>query len=161
VTNWYDALGRVVQQANANGAVSNLYFAGSRTEIVDALGDRRVTYQDERGLVMTAASVLDSNLGPVFSDTPQSDGAVDVTTKAYDELGRQVSTTLPGGDGSVIAYDGVVNPWANNLASVTRTPKPGSGWRRWSPAIPAIPPGTSRCRPPTRAARSASTPTIG
>ena len=49
VSNWYDSLGRVAAQANASGNVTTFYFAGSRTETVDPLQNRHVTYQTDRG----------------------------------------------------------------------------------------------------------------
>ncbi len=126
VTNWYDPLGRVIQQANANGFTSNFYFAGSRSELVDAVGDRHVTYQTDRGKVIKDAYVLSSSFGDVFNDTPQSNGVVNVATNQYDGLDRLTLTTLPEGGTIAVSYATAVNPWANNVASVTRTAKPGS-----------------------------------
>jgi RHS repeat-associated protein len=125
VTNWYDQLGRVVQQANANGDISNFYFAGSRTELVDAVGDRHISYQTDRGKVLKDAYVLSSSFGDVFNDTVQQNGVVNVTTNQYDGLDRLTLTTLP--EGGTTAYNyAATNPWANNIASITRTAKPGS-----------------------------------
>ena len=125
VTNWYDPLGRVIQQANANASTSNFYFAGSRTELVDALGNRHVTYQTDRGRVIKDAFVLSASFGDVFNDTSQS-SAVNVTTNQYDGLDRLMLTTLPEGGTTALSYATAVNPWANNIASITRTAKPGS-----------------------------------
>jgi hypothetical protein len=74
VTNWYDPLGRVVKQSNATGGLSSFYFAGSRTELIDPLNNRHVTYQTDRGRVLRDAVVLSSNFGNVFGDTGQQDG---------------------------------------------------------------------------------------
>ncbi|MEA1677476.1 RHS repeat-associated core domain-containing protein [Nitrospirillum sp. BR 11163] len=138
VTNWYDALGRVGQQADASGHVSNLYFASSRSEIVDALGNRHVTYQTDRGRTVKDDWVLDggalstcpgqglNTAQNVFSDTAQCNGVVNVTASQYDGLDRLVQTTLPERGSTSYAYAATVNPWANNLASVTRPAKPGS-----------------------------------
>ena len=126
VTNWYDQLGRVIQQANANGYTSNFYFAGSRTELVDAVGDRHVTYQTDRGKVIKDAFVLSSSFGDVFNDTAQQNGVVNVTTNQYDGIDRLTLTTLPEGGTTAYSYATAVNPWANNIASITRTAKPGS-----------------------------------
>jgi RHS repeat-associated protein len=126
VTNWYDSLGRVVQQANANGYTSNLYFAGPRTETVDAAGDRRVTYQTDRGSIVMAADVLNNEIGNIYLFTPQQNGIVNVTTNQYDGLDRLTLTTLPEGGTTAYSYATAVNPWANNIASITRTEKPGS-----------------------------------
>jgi len=37
-TNFYDGLGRVVKQQDANLNATNYYFAGSRSEIIDPAG---------------------------------------------------------------------------------------------------------------------------
>ena len=116
----------MVRQANANGALSRLYFAGSRSEIVDPLGNRTISYQDERGLVIKDAAVLDQSLGPVFLDTAQSDDHLNVTTKTYDGLRRLTSTTYPDSSSTVLTYDASLNPWANTIATATRNPILGS-----------------------------------
>jgi RHS repeat-associated protein len=125
VTNWYDQLGRVIQQANANGYTSNFYFGGSRTELVDARGNRHVTYQTDRGKVLKDAYVLSSTFGDVFNDTAQQNGVINVTTNQYDGLDRLTLTTQPEGGATAYSY-AAPNPWANNIASITRTAKPGS-----------------------------------
>lgn len=126
VTNWYDALGRVVQQANGNDAVSNFYIAGSRSELIDAVGNHHITYQTDRGRVLKDAWVLTPWFGDVFNDTAQLNGSVNVTSFQYDGIDRLTLTTLPEGGSNAIVYDTSVNPWANNIASITRSPKPGS-----------------------------------
>ena len=127
VTNSYDVSGRVAAQANANGNVSTFYLAGSRSELIDAVGNRHVTYQSERGRVLMDAYVLSSSFGDVFGDTAQQNGVVNVTLNQYDGIDRLIGGTAPEGDNDAIAYDALNNPWANNIASVTRNPKPGSG----------------------------------
>jgi YD repeat-containing protein len=44
VTNFYDTLGRVKQQTDANGNLTQGFFAGSRAEIDDPAGNRHVWY---------------------------------------------------------------------------------------------------------------------
>jgi len=126
VTNWYDPLGRVAQQANANGYTSNFYFAGFRSETVDGAGDRQVTYQTDTGRIVMSAAVLNNSLGDVFFDTVQQNGTVDITTNQYDGLDRLTLTTLPAGGTAAYVFATNLNPWANNIASVTRTAVPGS-----------------------------------
>ena len=43
-----------------------------------------------------------------------------------DGLDRLTLTTLPEGGTTALSYATAVNPWANNIASITRTAKPGS-----------------------------------
>ena len=74
VTNPYDALGRVSQQQNAKGNSSSFYLAGSRSELVDAAGDRHITYQTPGGRVIKDAFVLSRSFGDVFNDTAQQNG---------------------------------------------------------------------------------------
>jgi YD repeat-containing protein len=126
VTNYYDGLGRVVKQANAAGPITNLYFAGSRTEIVDPLLNRHVTYQTDRGRVLSDAYVLSSGFGDVFNDTAQQNGIVNVTQHQYDGLDRLTATMFPEAGSVAYSYAASPNPWANNISSVTKTAKPGS-----------------------------------
>jgi YD repeat-containing protein len=125
VTNWYDSLGRVVKQSNATGGISNFYFAGSRTELIDPLLNRHVTYQTDRGRVLSDASVLSSSFGDVFNDTAQQNGVINVTTNQYDGLDRPTVTILPEDYAVTYFYATGVNPWANNISIFVTTPKPG------------------------------------
>jgi RHS repeat-associated protein len=123
VTNWYDPLGRVVKQSSATGGISSFYFAGSRTEFIDPLQNRHVTYQTDRGRVLRDARVLSSNFGNVFGDTAQQVGVINVTTNQYDGLGRLTSTTFPERGVVNYAYS-IINPWADNVARVATLAKP-------------------------------------
>ena len=60
VTNFYDSLGRVRQQKDANGNLTQAFFAGARTEIDDPVGNRHVWYNDSRGNVTNEDSRLRS-----------------------------------------------------------------------------------------------------
>ncbi len=123
VTNTYDALGRVSQQQNAEGNSSSFYLAGSRSELVDAAGDRHITYQTPGGRVIKDAFVLSGSFGDVFNDTAQQNGVVDVSSSQYDGVGRLILATLP--EGGTTAYQ-----WSHNLkqnvVEVTQNPKPGA-----------------------------------
>lgn len=121
LTNAYDAIGRVNKQADAYGNISTFYLAGSRTEFIDALGNRHVTYQTPRGRITKDASVLSNSVGNVFSDTPQQNGLLNVTTNTYDGFDRLVLTTAPEGGKTAYVYDP-----SGNVLSTTATPKPGS-----------------------------------
>ncbi|MGE0254355.1 MAG: RHS repeat-associated core domain-containing protein [Alphaproteobacteria bacterium] len=112
VTNTYDTLGRVARQANATGAAWDYFFAGYRSEEVDALGVRHVLYFNPRG--RTQFEIRDY-------------GGLDRTTATlYDGLDRTESVTAPEGNSVEYAYDEALNPWASNVASITANPKPGS-----------------------------------
>ncbi len=123
VTNWYDGLGRVIQQANANGSISSFFFAGSRTELIDPVGDRHVTYQTNRGRVLSDAWVLSRSFGNVFGDTPQQNGVINVATNQYNGLDQLILTTSPERDMIAYTYSPDV---AQNLEQVKLTAKPGS-----------------------------------
>ena len=123
VTNFYDGLGRVCKQQNANSQATLFYFAGSRTEIIDPVGDRQVTYQTPSGQITMSAAVLSSSYGDVFQSTPQQNGIVNVALNQYDGLNRLTLATAPE-DGTVgYAYS---LDFENNIITKTQTAKPGS-----------------------------------
>jgi len=116
VTNTYDSLGRIASQANAyngpgNNTTWNYFFAGYRSEEDDAYGTQHVLYYNPRGKVLFEIQDLA--------------GLDRVTARLYDGLDRVSSVTQPEGGVTSFTY-GTTNPWANNVASVTQTPKPGS-----------------------------------
>jgi RHS repeat-associated protein len=110
VTNYYDSLGRVKQQADGNGNVSQAFFAGSRTEIDDPAGNRTVWYNDSLG--STTSEVQDYGPSPHLNNT---------TVNTYDVQGNLLTMTMPEGDVITMSYDGQFNP-----LTITHTPKPGS-----------------------------------
>lgn len=112
VSNAYDTLGRVAQQTNANGATWSYFFAGYRSEEDDPFGTRHVLYYNPRGKVQF--------------DLQDEAGLGLLTKTLYDGLDRPSLVTLPEGGTIGYSYDTAINPWANNVASVTRNPKPGS-----------------------------------
>jgi YD repeat-containing protein len=112
VTNTYDTLGRVAAQANANGATWTYFFAGYRSEEDNPYGTRHVLFYNPRGkLTFDVQDLAGLDLISGFS---------------YDGFDRLVASKLPEGGSTTYTYDTTVNPWANNVASVTRNPKPGS-----------------------------------
>jgi YD repeat-containing protein len=123
VSNTYDVLGHVIQQADANGNSSSFYFAGSRTETIDPSGARHVTYQSPRGKVIKDARVLDSNAGSIFNDAVQQNGIVNVSTSQFDGQDRLVVSASP--EGGTVAYV-YSTDLKHNVVQVTQTPKPGS-----------------------------------
>jgi YD repeat-containing protein len=123
VSNTYDAIGHVIQQANANGNTSLFYIAGSRTEFIDPAGDRHITYQTPHGKIIKDASVLNNSVGNIFNDTVQLNGVVNITTNQYDGQDRLVLATAP--ERGTVAYTYSVD-LLHNVTRVTQTPKPGS-----------------------------------
>jgi len=131
VSNRYDTLGRVATQTNANGAAWSYFFAGYRSEEIDPHGTRHVLYYNPRGKAQF--------------DIQDQAGLDLVTRMTYDGLDRLLLTTLPEGydaepsglctaaippfvpatgrDCVRLAYETGVNPWANNVKSVTRVGK--------------------------------------
>jgi YD repeat-containing protein len=110
VTNFYDTLGRVKQQTDANGNLTQGFFAGSRTEIDVPAGNRHVWYNDPFGDVTTEIQ----DYGPA----PHLNVA---TLNAYDAQHSLLTTTMPEGDAVTFSYDTLFNP-----LTITHTPKPGS-----------------------------------
>lgn len=117
-TNVYDALGRINRQGNANGNFSTFYVGGTRTEFVDAIGNRHVTYQSPRGKILKDVAVLNNSaIGNIYNDTSQQDGIVNVTTKEYDGLDRLTRTVASEGGSVVYSYDSNTNVLATTLNS--------------------------------------------
>jgi len=122
VTNIYDPLGRVSQQTDANGNVSNFYLANSRTEIIDAAGERQITYQTTRGSILKDARVL-SGTANVFNDTVQNNGVVNVSSNQYDGQDRLVKAITPEGVSTAYTWSIDLN---QNVTQTVRSPKSGS-----------------------------------
>jgi RHS repeat-associated protein len=112
VSNTYDGADRVQSQADANGHVTQLYFAGSRTETDDPAGTAQTYYFTPRGKVQYSI-----------------DGLLNQTTNTYDHIDRLISTTLPEGNSISLTYDTAASSTVvrlQNVLSITATPKPGS-----------------------------------
>lgn len=104
-TNVYDSLSRVKTQSNARSQVWNYYIAGSRSEIVDPIGNRDIFYFNALGGI-----------------TRQIDALGFKTDNVFDGLNRMVQTTMPEGNQIKWTLDA-----SNNPLTRTQVPKPGSG----------------------------------
>ncbi|MBU2569647.1 MAG: hypothetical protein KJ725_06325 [Gammaproteobacteria bacterium] len=105
VTNVYDSLNRVNRQTNAVGQSYDYYFAGSRAEEVDPLGNAHVYYFNSAGKTVKEIDRLNQ-----------------ITEYGYDGQQRLIETTYPEGNRVTVSYDDKHNP-----LSITQHPKPGSG----------------------------------
>ncbi|HEY6332385.1 MAG TPA: RHS repeat-associated core domain-containing protein, partial [Blastocatellia bacterium] len=110
VTNFYDGLGRVAQQKDANGNLSQVFIAGARTEIDDPVGNRHAWYNDPRGNVLT--EIQDYGPSPHLNVT---------TLNTYDGQSNLLTATLPEGNSVAYTYDALFNP-----LTITNTAKPNS-----------------------------------
>jgi RHS repeat-associated protein len=111
VTNYYDGMGRVWKQQDANKNTSLVFTAGPRMEIDDPAGNRHVYYNDPRGNVLE--EIQDYGSASHLNAT---------TVNVYAGQSLLVSTTLPEGNSATFTYDSLFNP-----SIITRNPKPGSG----------------------------------
>lgn len=99
ITNAYDTLGRVKQQTDGASHVTDLYLAGTRSEVVTHPGSgvadiRSINYLDNFGNVTRALN-------------PRTGLA---TSYSFDALSRLVRTDLPEGGAVEISYDVRSNP---------------------------------------------------
>lgn len=123
-TNVYDELGRVRKQANAYGQVAEFFLAGSRSELIDVLGNRRITYQNPRGRTVRDFHVMDNQaIGTVFRDSTQLDGALNLVQTEYDSLNRPTKVINPEGGAIETLY---TPDLTNNVSQIVQHPKPGS-----------------------------------
>lgn len=103
-TNTFDSLGRVQSQVDILGHTRNFYLAGSRSEIVDPVGNSNITYFDG-----------------VDNPVKDIDALGNVTTREFDGLGRMVKSVMPEGNFTTWQYDA-----SNNVLIETKVAKPGS-----------------------------------
>jgi RHS repeat-associated protein len=110
VTNFYDPLGRIEHQLDANGNQTLAFFAGSRSELDDAFGNRYVWNID--ALNDVTAEIQDYGPAPHTNIT---------TVNTYDAQRNRLTMTMPEGNSTAYTYDALFNP-----LTVTQSPKPGS-----------------------------------
>jgi len=104
-TNVYDSLGRVKTQANTRNQVWTYYFAGSRSDEVDPIGNTSTLYFNRLGSTLKGINAL----------------GFQVTNK-FDGLNRAIESTLPEGNKIQMTYDS-----NNNVLTKNFVPKTGSG----------------------------------
>ncbi len=104
VTATYDSLGRVQSQENIRGQITTFFIAGSRSEIVDPVGNSKVAYYDSADNTVREIDALGN-----------------VTGMEFDGLGRLVKKVMPEGNFITWQYD-----LKNNVLTETMVPKPGS-----------------------------------
>ncbi len=105
VANTYDTLGRIQSQVDILGHSYQFYLAGSRSEIIDPVGNKEVTYYDQNN---NPIKVIDA-LG-------------NTTTYLIDGKQRTKRVTMPEGNYEEYTFDA-----KNNMLSRTRVAKSGSG----------------------------------
>lgn len=103
-TNTYDSVGQLKQQTDAYANITTMFYAGYRTEVVNAAGKKSVVYLNR------------------FGDcTKHVDHQGNTNTWNFDGRRRVTAQTLPEGNGQAFLYDG-----NNNITSITAVKKPGS-----------------------------------
>ncbi|MBA4075874.1 MAG: hypothetical protein C0508_12605, partial [Cyanobacteria bacterium PR.023] len=103
-TTTFDSLGRVQSKTDILGHTRTFYLAGSRSEIVDPVGNSSITYFDG-----------------VDNPVKDIDALGNVTVREFDGLGRMVKSVMPEGNFTTWLYDA-----SNNVLIETRVAKPGS-----------------------------------
>jgi RHS repeat-associated protein len=105
INNTYDGLNRVAEQQNALGQGTLFYFAGSRTELVNPVGNNTVSYLNALGSII-------KTINPVG----------DTATVIRDGLNRPIEIIFPEGNKNLRTYN-----LRNQILQVTRVGKPSSG----------------------------------
>lgn len=111
LTNYYDVLGHVWKQQDANQNTSQVFASGARMEIDDAAGNRHVYINDPLGNVLEE-----------IQDYGNASHLNATTVNVYNAQSLLVSRTLPEGNSTTYTYDSLFNP-----TTITQYPKPGSG----------------------------------
>lgn len=105
VTNTYDSLGRIKEQADYQSNVWQYFFAGSRTEEVNPNGKSGILYFNNLGNTVKAINQV---------------GKISKTT--FDGRGRPIKSTAPEGNSVEFVYDS-----KNRVTQTTAKAKPASG----------------------------------
>lgn len=103
-TNTFDSLGQLKQQTDAYSNLTQMYYAGYRTEIVNPAGKKTVMSLNRYGDLTKVVN----HLG-------------EVTQRQYDARRRLTQVTLPEGNGTQYTYDG-----SDNVLTMVAFKKPGS-----------------------------------
>jgi len=104
VTNTYDSLGRIKEQADYQSNVWQYFFAGSRTEEVNPNGKSGILYFNNLGNTVKAINQV---------------GKISKTT--FDGRGRPIKSTAPEGNSVEFVYDS-----KNRVTQTTAKAKPAS-----------------------------------
>jgi RHS repeat-associated protein len=110
VVNYYDGLGRIKKQTDANGNLTQSFFAGSRSQFIDGVGTSHVWYLDPLGDVTN--DIQDYGPAPHLNLSIVS---------TYDPQRNLLTKTMPEGNSTAYTYDTLFNQ-----LTITDTPKPGS-----------------------------------
>jgi YD repeat-containing protein len=111
VINTYDSLNRISSQLDASGHLRTYYLTGSRSQIVDPVGNSTITYFDEHGEIVQ-----------------QVDELGNVTKFVMDGLKRLTQRILPEGNSVQYTYDNAHGLASRmNILTETRIAKAGSG----------------------------------
>lgn len=105
VTNTYDSLGRIKEQADYQSNVWQYFFAGSRTEEVNPNGKSGILYFNNLGKTVKSINLVGKK-----------------STSLFDGRGRLTKTTAPEGNSSEHTYDS-----KNRVTQTIVKAKPASG----------------------------------
>jgi RHS repeat-associated protein len=105
VTNTYDTLGRIKEQADYQSNVWQYFFAGSRTEEVNPNGKRGILYFNNLGNTVKAIDLVGK-----------------ISKATFDGRGRPIKNTAPEGNSVEFVYDS-----KNRVTQTTAKAKPASG----------------------------------
>lgn len=103
-TNTFDTVGQLKQQADAYSNLTQMYYAGYRTEIVNAASKKSVLSLNRYGDVVKVVN----HLG-------------ETTQRKFDGRRRLTEVTFPEGNGTQYTYD-----WNDNILTMVAVKKPAS-----------------------------------